>query len=203
MIAVITADLINSAKYNAAVWMQVLKSSLAAWGSNPEDWEIYRGDEFQLRTHPEVALQMALELKARIKSIKDLDLRIAIGLGDESFKADRVSECNGTAYQRSGRMLDELKLKKKKIGIDTGAAKHNETLNLLLDLASDFIDGWSTVSAEIVALSLSQPDMTQAQLAEQLQIKQSAVSQRQKRARWSLLQELLYFYTKRLTEFNK
>ncbi len=203
MIAVLTADLINSAQYNAVVWMQVLKNALAVWGSNPKDWEIYRGDECQLRTHPQEALQIAIELKARIKSIKDLDLRIAIGLGDESFTADRVSECNGTAYHRSGRMLDELKLKKRKIGIDTGSDKFNETLNLLLDLASDFMDGWSTVSAEIVTWSLSQPDMTQAQLAKKLRIKQSAVSQRQKRARWSLLQELLYFYNKRLTEINK
>lgn len=202
MTAILTADLINSAKYDTAAWMQILKGCLAQWGSNPGDWEIYRGDEFQLRVKPEKALQIAVEIKARIKSLRGLDLRIAIGLGDENYTASRVSECNGTAYLRSGRMLDELKLKKMKMGINAGYPKYNETLNLLLKLASDFMDHWSTVSAEIVALSLSHPGMTQTELAKQLQIKQSAVSQRQKRARWLLLQELLYFYTQSLDEIE-
>lgn len=200
MIAIITADIVNSAQYETEAWMNVLKRALSQWGDTPHDWEIYRGDEFQLRTSPERALQIAVELKARLKCIKNLDLRIAIGLGDEQFRGQGVSESNGTAHQRSGRMLEELKKKRKNMGIDTGNPKHNQGLNLIIDLAMDFMDSWSTVSAEIVKVSLAQPGITQTALARQLQIKQSAVSQRRKRARYSLVLDVLQYYTQILKE---
>ncbi len=202
MIAVLTADIINSAAYDTATWMKVLKSTLSQWGTSPQDWEIYRGDEFQLRTAPGRALQLAIEIKARIKCIKNLDVRIAIGLGEESFRGNGVSECNGTAYQRSGRTLEQLKVQKKNLGIDTGNPDTNQTLNIILDLASDFMNSWSTVSAEIVAFSLANPGITQSAMAEQLQIRQSAVSQRQKRARYSLVQEVLNYYLKLIKEID-
>jgi len=46
----------------------------------------------------------------------------------------------------------------------------------------------------MVLLSLGSPNESQQNLAEQLNIKQSAVSQRKKRARLDLVQELLAFY---------
>ena len=194
MIAVITADIINSDQYSTAIWMELLKTSLKRWGESPADWEIYRGDELQLRTSPEHALSIAIELKARIKTIKGLDIRIAIGLGEEDFRANTVSESNGTAYRRSGRMLEFLKSQKKKMGMDLGISAYNRTFNLLIDLASDFMDNWSSVSAEIVAASLSQKGNTQTEMAHLLQINQSAVSQRQKRARLYLIKDLLNYY---------
>ena len=194
MIAILTADIINSGAYSTSRWMELLKTSLSRWGDSPADWEIYRGDELQLRTHPERALKIAIELKARIKTVKGLDIRIAIGLGEEDFKAAGVSESNGSAYRRSGRMLEELKSRKKKMGLDSGSSDYNRTFNLLIDLASDFMDGWSPVSAEMVAVSLSHAGINQTEMAKLLKIKQSAVSQRQKRARLSLINDLLDYY---------
>ncbi|MGI9546693.1 MAG: hypothetical protein ACR2MM_05625 [Flavobacteriaceae bacterium] len=202
MIAILTADIINSAQYETEAWMRVLKAALSQWGEAPHDWEIYRGDEFQLRTSPQQALKIAVELKARLKCIKDLDLRIAIGLGDEQYRGQGVSESNGTAHQRSGRMLEVLKKKKKNMGIDTGSPKHNRSLNLVIDLAMDFMDSWSTVSAEIAKISLAQPGITQTAIASELQIKQSAVSQRRKRARLSLVLDMLHYYTQILKEIQ-
>ncbi len=202
MKAIITADIVNSARHETAKWMQLLKETLTRWGDTPRDWEIYRGDEFQLRCTPERALQIALELKARLKVIKDLDLRIAIGLGEEDFRGNGISESNGTAYQRSGRMLDKLKSQKKNMGIDTGESHRNRSLNLMIDLASDFMDNWTPVSAEIIALSLAAPDKTQSQMADELKIRQSAVSQRQKRARYLLVQQMLEYYTQIIKELE-
>ena len=202
MIAIITADIINSARHETAEWMHFLKESLSGWGEAPQDWEIYRGDEFQLRSSPERALQIAIELKAMLKAVKDLDLRIAIGLGEEEYRGDGISESNGTAYQRSGRMLDKLKIQKKNMGIDTGVAKYNKGLNLIIELASDFMDNWTPVSAEIVALSLAAPLSTQSEMARELSIKQSAVSQRRKRARYSLIEQVLEYYTQIVKELE-
>jgi len=202
MIAIITADIVNSAHHETAQWMHLLKETLSRWGDTPRDWEIYRGDEFQLRSTPEHALQIAIELKARLKVIKDLDLRIAIGLGEENYRGNGISESNGTAYQRSGRMLDKLKNQKKNMGIDTGEAHRNRSLNLIIDLASDFMDNWTPVSAEMIALSLAAPDKTQSEMADELKIRQSAVSQRRKRARYPLVQQMLAFYTQIIKELE-
>ncbi len=202
MTAILTADLINSADYDTATWMKVLRGSLSGWGTPPLDWEIYRGDEFQLRTQPQMALSAAIEIKARIKTIKGLDVRIGLGLGDETYTGAGITDSNGTAYRRSGRMLEQLKAGKKRMGIDTGDEQMNRILNLAIDLASDFMDSWSTVSAEMIAFILANPGITQSEMAKQLKIKQSAVSQRQKRARYALVADLLDFYENSIKELR-
>ena len=49
MIAVITGDLIHSRKFkNPLEWMLPFKKLLSEIGLQPEVWEIYRGDSFQI-----------------------------------------------------------------------------------------------------------------------------------------------------------
>ncbi|MBD0776600.1 hypothetical protein HPE56_02245 [Maribacter sp. ANRC-HE7] len=194
MIAVITGDIVNSRGYDSTEWMAKLKSCLSQWGDTPTTWEIYRGDEIQLRIPVTEALFAAIKVKALVKTIKGLDIRMGIGVGDESFIGAGVSESNGTAYQRSGTTLEVLKESKVNLMLTTADVAYNRTLNLMLKLASDFMDDWSTVSAEMVYLSLSHPNTSQQNLADQLHIKQSAVSQRTKRARLDLVLELLAYY---------
>ena len=194
MVAIITGDIINSRGYEPTEWMPKLKSCLKQWGDTPTTWEIYRGDEIQIRISVSKALFAAIQLKALIKTVKGLDIRMGIGIGEESFVGAGVSESNGTAYQRSGITLSALKEKKVHLMLTTADEAYNRTMNLLLKLASDFMDDWSPVSAEIVYLSLRNPNVSQLNLAEQLNINQSAVSQRTKRARLDLVQELLAYY---------
>lgn len=198
MVAIITGDIINSEEHKPSEWINVLKKQLAKWGDTPSDWEIYRGDEFQLKIAPKNALWAAIQIKAVIKSIKDLDVRMAIGVGSESFKGASVSESNGTAYQRSGRAFENLKVEKLNLAIATGNEKENGALNLMIKLALDFMDEWTSVSAEIIAIALANPKITQQEIAKQLNIQQSAISQRQKRARLDLVLELLEYYPQTL-----
>ena len=195
MIAIITGDIINSEKHKASEWIDMLKNQFLKWGESPSDWEIYRGDEFQIRIPIKKALRAAILIKALIKSNKNLDVRMAIGIGSESFTGVSVSESNGTAFQRSGRMFETLKDEKLNLAIATSNTKENQILNLMLKLALDFMDDWSSVSAEIVALALKNPNTPQQEIAKQLNIQQSAVSQRQKRARLVLVVELLEYYS--------
>lgn len=196
MIAVLTGDIINSAGYNTSEWLPDLKEYFLTLGNTPQDWEIYRGDEFQLRIAPEKAMEAAIHIKALIKTTKKLDVRIGIGLGDENFKGSGVSESNGTAYQRSGRTLSLLKEKKINLAIASGDLQKDETFNLILKLGLDFMDDWSVVSAEIIVMALKNPKTSQTEFAHQLQIQQSAISQRQKRARLDLVKDLLNYYLK-------
>ncbi len=194
MIAVITGDIINSENYSSTEWLGILKKYFSELGDSPEDWEIYRGDEFQLRVPIDQALKVAIRIKALIKTIKGLDVRMGIGIGEETFVGVGVSESNGSAYQRSGRTFESLKEDKINLIAATGNDFYDRTLNLPLKLALDFMDDWSIVSAEIVVLVLENPRTSQQEIAQQLGIQQSAVSQRQKRARLDLVLELLDYY---------
>lgn len=91
---------------------------------------------------------MAIQIKALIKSIKNLDVRMGIGLGSETFVGSSVSQSNGKAYQRSGRIFETLKEQKLNLAIVTGHDDKDKTLNLMLKLALNFMDDWSTVSAQ-------------------------------------------------------
>jgi predicted transcriptional regulator len=72
----------------------------------------------------------------------------------------------------------------------------------MIKLALDFIDDWSPVSAEIVAMALENPNASQQEIAARLDIQQSAVSQRQKRARLDLVQELLTYYSETVKDIS-
>jgi len=198
MIAIITGDIINSEDHKPSEWIDILKKQFSKWGKTPTDWEIYRGDEFQLKIEPSNALKAAIQLKALIKSIKGLDVRMAVGIGSETFKGDSVSESNGTAYQRSGRFFETLKEAKLNLVFNTGNTVVDKSLNLMLKLALDFMDDWSPVSAEIVGIAVTNAS-SQQELADILGIKQSAVSQRLKRARFQLVLELLHYYSGTIT----
>jgi len=202
MIAIITGDIINSENHTSSEWLGILKGYLSKLGDTPINWEVYRGDEFQLKIDQKDALRAAIHTKALIKTIKGLDVRMGIGLGTETFRGVGVSESNGPAYHRSGRTFESLKEDKLNLTIATGNGFFDDTLNLMLKMALHFMDDWSTVSAEIVALALDSPNASQSVMAEKLNIQQSAVSQRQKRARLDLVFELLDYYSKTLKELN-
>ncbi len=203
MIAIITGDIVNSENYEVSEWLDILKKYLSNFGESPTDWDVYRGDEFQLKIPREDVLGAAIHIKALIKTIKGLDVRMGIGLGTETFRGAGISESNGPAYRRSGRTFESLKEDKLNLTIATGDSFYDDTLNLMLKLALDFMDDWSPVSAEIVVMAFEYPKASQADLAKRLGIQQSAVSQRQKRARLDLVFELLDYYDKILKDLNR
>jgi len=199
MIAIITGDIINSANHPSSEWIDLLKNYFNQFGASPMNWEIYRGDEFQLKVTKKNAVFTAIRIKAMLKTIKGLDVRMGIGIGLETYIGSGVTESNGPAYQRSGRNFETLKESKVNLSIATGEAAHDRTLNLMLRLALDFMDDWSVVSAEIITLVLDNPDYSQKEIAQRLGIKQSAVSQRLKRARLDLVLDVLSYYDELIT----
>jgi len=109
MIAVITGDIINSRKGKVETWLNLLKSTLEKYGKQPQDWEIYRGDSFQLSVPVEKALLAGLHIKSTIKQTKTYDVRIAIGIGEVKYKSQKITESNGSAYINSGECFESLK----------------------------------------------------------------------------------------------
>ena len=112
MIAILTADIINSRKLPSKKWMDAFKAFLNTFGKSPNDWEIYRGDEFQIEIkNPEDALLIAVQIKSFFKSIH-LDVRISLGFGDKTYKTRKITESNGSAFIRSGQKFETLKKQK-------------------------------------------------------------------------------------------
>src|SRR5690606_16283982 len=182
MIGVITGDIINSRKVaDASSWLSRLKVALLDAGPTPKVWEVTRGDSFQVEiAQPEDVLQNALHIKALIKQIAGLDVRMAIGIGDKTYDAPKISEANGEAFVRSGRLFDQLK--KNTLAIRSPWDEVDKAINICLELALLTMDRWTPNSAEIVALTIEHPGKTQLELGKILQISQGRISERQQRA---------------------
>ena len=165
MISVITGDIINSRKSDPKLFLRLLKSELKEFGETPGDWEIYGGDSFQLRIDdPMDALLVSIRIKAAVRLLKPLDIRLAIGLGDISFKSRKITECNGSAFINSGERFKSLKKDKLKLAVQSGIVEADRIINLCLKLGMIAMDRWSAVSAETVALALSRREASQEEL---------------------------------------
>jgi hypothetical protein len=193
MKAVITGDIINSRKVASALWMSDLKGILNAYGKEPKDWEIYRGDSFQLVVDTRDALEIALLIKATIKQYKALDVRMAIGVGTVDYTADKVTESNGNAFVNSGECFEGLK--KQTLGIQTPWSEFDETFSIIFQLVVLFADNWTTTSAEIIKKALENPNINQKELALALNRKsQSSISASLKRAGYEELKNVIAYY---------
>lgn len=198
MISIITGDIVNSRKLSSNVWIDGFKTLLNSFGKSPADWEIYRGDEFQLEIkNAEDALYKALQIKAYFKTLK-VDVRMSIGVGNKTYTAKKISESNGTAFLRSGEVFQTLKKQKVNLAVNTGNTELDADLNLKLRLASTFMDGWLPQSAELVQVAMQNPTLSQDGIGQKLGINQAAVSRRRKRAQYDLLLETESYFRQKI-----
>jgi SatD family (SatD) len=199
MEAIITGDLINSRLVDPNKWMPALKKVLKQYGKEPKNWEIFRGDSFQLNTKPEEALMAAMLLKAEIKQWKDLDVRIGIGIGEITYQAAKITESNGTAFLNSGECFEDLK--KQTLAIKTPNKELNTTLNLMIELASLTVDRWTETAAKLIKLKIENPTANQKDLANLLnKTAQGTISEGLKRGGYDEIQKLLDYYKLKISE---
>ncbi|HJS01277.1 MAG TPA: hypothetical protein VJ780_10110 [Flavobacterium sp.] len=193
MKAVITGDIMHSRKLSSAVWLTDLKAVLNSYGSEPKDWEIYRGDSFQLLVAVEEALEIALLIKATIKQYKELDVRMGIGVGTVDYVADKITESNGVAFINSGECFESLK--KQTLGIKTPWDNFNMQFGIIFSFMLLIADNWTSTSAKIFKEALENPEISQNQLAVALNRKsQSSISTSLKRAAYEELKNMIVFY---------
>lgn len=199
MVAILTGDIIGSQKTETTIWIEVLKTVLARYGNNPTDWELYRGDSFQLIASPEQALFIAIIIKAELKKLKTIDVRIAIGIGQIDYRAPKITESNGSAFVQSGHCFDGLK--KQTLAIKTPWEAYNQSLQVMIDWAMITLDNWSDKTAEIIALKLQNPELNQKEMALILNKKgQGNISETLKRGGYKELHQLLDYYQKTIQE---
>ncbi len=221
MVAVLTADLVDSSLYKEEILEKVLNSLKVEfetitleYGDQNIRFKIYRGDSFQGVVHqPEEALKIAIQIKAAINRIhlketrknkaysKIADFKIAIGIGMQELEREAIEESNGQAFQFSGRTLDEMKTENRKTRLKTIDENINQEFNTAFLLLDTITDKWSTASAEVVYYLLR--GLKEREVAEILEISQSAVNQRKKAAGWEAVSGLLQRYHQVIkTHFN-
>lgn len=200
MTSVITGDIIGSSKHiNPTIWLGSLKDALGMLASKFNKWEIYRGDSFQIEIKDIYnSFESAVYIKSCIKCNKDMDVRLAIGIGEKTFDGVKVTESNGEAFQYSGETLELLKQEKTNLKIKTSNEVLNRELNLYFKFALIAMDGWTVNTAEIVKLSLENQNKLQKELAQLIGINQEAVSKRLKRAYFEEIQELNLLYREKI-----
>ncbi|MGN6494699.1 MAG: SatD family protein [Agriterribacter sp.] len=198
MIAVITGDVVNSRSVNTAEWQPLLKKILKQYGKEPVDWELYRGDSFQLRVAPEQALWAAIHIKAGIKQLPQLDARTAIGIGTEEFKDKKITTSAGSAFIRSGECFDMLK--KQNIAVASGNESFDEVINLLLSLSLLTTNNWSATVALAITTSMENAEMSQTALAAKMNKSQSSISEALKRGGYEEVKQMELFYRKQVKQ---
>ena len=141
-----------------------------------------------------------ISIKSLIKTFENLDVRIALGIGNEVFSSEKITESNGSAYVNSGRLLNEIKNEGRTLAIKTPNESIDLDLNILLKWTSLDFDNWSAVSAEIIHLLVQDQSLNQEQAAQKLNISQSSVSQRLKRANYDLILETDKYFRKKISQ---
>lgn len=202
MEAVLTGDIIGSTKIPPENWLPVLKAALKTWGKEPADWELYRGDSFQLKVkNPMQALEAAVYIKAAIKTVAELDVRLGIGLGEVAYTAKKITESNGTAFIHSGEVFEELSKMNQEMAIKSPWRQLDQEMNLTLKLALVPMNQW-TVSAAVTVLEvLKNPTLTQTELGAKLGITQHAVSARLSRAHMEVILEWMAYFPVKLKTY--
>lgn len=137
----------------------------------------YRGDSLQAvltrsRMH---GLSIALQLQCFLIA-EQFHIRLSLGAGEINFQGKDVITSDGTAFQVSGPLIDDLKKKNELIAVtatDTAFAAewrvHSESLNFVLQRLSP---------AQAEALYLHLQNTKQEDIAKALKISQPSVHQR-------------------------
>lgn len=199
--AIITGDIINSRKLEAG-WLDKLKTILATVAGKTKTWEIFRGDSFQIETPAEDALLDAIYIKAAIKSIKNADVRMGIGIDEQEIKPLALAEQNGLAFYKSGSAFDRLKQDKINLAIQTPNKAFDEDFNTMLKLALIIMDNWGAATAEVVKYAIENNNPVQAALAKITGKSQSSVSEALKRAHYTEIMALENLFRNKIKQLN-
>ena len=201
MTSILTGDIIRSrSQKDPKIWLANLKSALSYLEADNTLWEVYRGDSFQIEIKDVTkSFEAAIYIKAAIKMIKGLDVRLAIGIGEKTYQGKDVTESNGEAYVFSGETFETLKKDKQNLKIKTKSQVLNNELNLYFKLALISMDHWTVNSAQIIKLTLENTKALQEDLGKKIGINQNAISSRKKRANLDEILALNNMYIKKIS----
>lgn len=195
IIAVLTGDLIASRQRDREALYRCLDDTLGALARRHNgDFHRFRGDGFQLAIRQgdrglEAAVALRASLIGQSPAHERWDARVAVARGPAGWVPGApLADADDPPFMASGQALDGLSANGAHLGFDPSETTAESLLIRYLD---EMIDAWSSPSAQVVALSLAEPELTQAEMAGRLGIRQPSVHKRLKTARWALLSDTL------------
>lgn len=192
--AILTGDLVGSRKADIQKWLPVLEESLQHYSNN---FDIFRGDSFQVAVSIEQCIEAIFLIKATMRSIEPLDVRIGLGLGEISYWDEHIKNSAGDALVRSGEAFDDLD--KNLISVRSPWREWDEPTNIMLQLSTELANRWTQNMAQTVAAHIRNPDANQSELAKILKRKyQSQISTELGNANWQKIKVTIDYCTKEL-----
>ena len=196
MKAVLTGDIIKSRTRASTEWQPVLKNVLNQYGKEPLHWELFRGDSFQLVVAAVDALKGAIHIKAAIKQLSGLDVRIGIGIGTQDKRSKKITEATGPAFTRSGECFDNLK--KQTLAISSPDTQFDENMNMVVSMATLVMDNWSPTVASVILKMIENPNKSQEQIARLMKKSQSTISEALRRGGFEEVRKMDLYYRKQI-----
>jgi DNA-binding XRE family transcriptional regulator len=202
MLTIITGDIVNSRSVTPEVWLNPLKELLTEISYSENDWDIFRGDSFQVSVQAKDAFRIAVLIKTVIKmnSSNKIDVRMAVGIGENDSRVDKVSEATGQAFEYSGELLDNLTQVDVHLGIKTPWKEIDEEFNMMFKLALIVLNSWTVNTSEVAHELFKNPGITQTELAKKFDLAQSTINARIKRGSVYEIIELETYFRKRISE---
>ena len=214
--AVITGDIIHSTQMENDMRLELfnlIKNSLKIWDKDYHmKSEMFRGDSFQcLLKLPFISLRLALIIKTYVRSLNPIDfydvkkvnsnqekkmhqtnwlfdVRIGLGIGEVDSETKTLANSNGEAFHLSGSALDELKDSKQHLAVKTNDEFREEweTSIILLDAIMS-----KTSALQCQVLNLKLLGYTEIQIAQRLDVGQSAINQRSVSGNWNAINAMV------------
>jgi hypothetical protein len=227
--AVIDSDWVNSSKYSDSektTYLSLVKPLLADVRKIESlglfrNFEIHHLDSFRgISNKPEKSLRIALLLRAYLRSRlavafspsyddKTLrrrpsfrmapDIRFSIGIGEAEVKT-KLSESDGMAFINAGRQITSMKGRKERIMIKTPWKEVNDEFEASLALLDAVISRWSAFQSEMVYYKIL--GKTENEIAELIQISQSAVNLRSWTSNYWAVDKLLERSEKLISKYT-
>lgn len=193
-IAVITCDIVESSLLSAEEikeYQQIVESIGAVQVLiHPR---FYRGDSFQLATKPADALEIAVRIRIEMKLLHEQnDVRVSVGVGQVSTFDENILFSAGSAFEISGKNLDQLKGRKLNLLIQTEDPLLNDELETYCYFADVIMNGFTKIQSNIIFYKLQGLDQTE--IAKILDISQPAVSKSLKTSNWQTIERFMKRY---------
>lgn len=192
--AILTGDIVSSRKADVTTWLPVLQESLAYYSNN---FDIFRGDSFQISLPIERCMEALFYIKAKMRSIQPLDVRMGLGIGEIEYQDLHIKNSTGQALIYSGEAFDRLD--KELIYLKTPWADFDELANIMLQLSMELAGRWTLNMSQTIAAIISNPEANQHDIAQLLGRKyQSQISNEINNANWPKIKLTIDYCTSQL-----
>lgn len=179
-------------------WLDQLGAVLARWGIAPKSWQEIGDNGFQLLVQPSQTWDALIWLKAGIRAIPGLDLRMGVGVGRVSDTTESNAMSDEEAYVHSLDAFNRLRPLRQHMVFKSRWPDLDGEVNLTFKMVLTIMNTWTPVSCEAILEKMEHASLSQKELGVRLGISQHAISTRLSRAQFDLIQEWAVFYRDKL-----